>query len=134
MPLDLDALPDRTTSLLREGTFAALTTIRPNGRPHTAVVGYVFDAETHECWLLLRGSGVKHANLTAAGGEQSVTLCQSGEGGRWITFEGTLALRPGPDALAETLRRYRSRYGAQIGDDPTRVAAILTVTKAYGTG
>ena len=134
MPLELDPLPARTTVLLTERAFAALTTIRPDGRPHTAVVGFVYDADAHECWLILRGSGVKHANLTAAGGEQSVTLCQSGEGGRWITFEGKLRLVPGREALAETLRRYRTRYGDQIADDPSRVAAVLSVTKAYGTG
>lgn len=134
MPLDLDALPDRTATLLTERAFAALTTIRPGGRPHTALVGYTFDPDTHECWLILRGSGVKFANLAAAGGSQPVTLCQVGDGGRWITFEGDLRLVPGPEALAETLRRYRSRYGDQIADDPARVCAVLAVTNAYGTG
>ena len=134
MPLDLDALPQRTTALLADRAFAALTTVRPDGRPHTAVVGYTYDAETHECWLIVRGSGVKFANLIASGGSQPVTLCQVGDGGRWITFEGALRLVLGPDALAETLGRYQSRYGDQIGDDPTRVCAVLNVTMAYGTG
>jgi F420H(2)-dependent biliverdin reductase len=134
MPLDLDALPERTTALLADRAFAALTTIRPDGRPHTAVVGYSYDPATHECWLILRGSGVKYGNLTATGGAQPVTLCQLGDGGRWITFAGMLRLVPGPEALAATLRRYRDRYGEQIGDDPTRVCAVLTVTNAYGTG
>ena len=134
MALDLDALPDRTVALLDEPAFAGLTTVRPDGRPHTAVVGYSWDAATRECWLILRGSGVKHANLFAARGQQSVTLCQHGTGGRWIAFEGVLRLMPGPDALAETLRRYRLRYGAQISDDPTRVCAVLAVQRAIGTG
>ena len=84
--------------------------------------------------MILRGYGVKYSNLVAAGGAQRVTLCQFGDGGRWITFEGVLRLVEGPEALAETLRRYRARYGAQIGEDPTRVCAILTVDRAYGTG
>ncbi len=133
MALDLAALPDRTVALLTEPSFAGLTTVRPDGRPHTAAVGFSWDPETRECWLVLRGSGVEHANLVVAGGEQSVTLCQHG-GGRWISFEGVLRLVAGPEALAETLRRYRSRYGAPIGDDPTRVCAVLTMHRATGTG
>ena len=133
MPLDLDALPERTVSLLAERSFATLTTVRPDGRPHTAVVGFSWDAAAKECWLILRGSGVKFRNVEAAGGSQPVTLCQT-DAGRWITLEGTLTLRHGPEALAETLHRYRSRYGEQIGDDPTRICAVLTVERAYGTG
>ena len=134
MALDLAALPDRTVALLAEPAFAGLTTLRPDGRPHTAAVGYSWDPSTHECWLIVRGSGVKYTNLIAAGGQQSVTLCQHGTGGRWLSFEGELRLVPGPEALAETLRRYRLRYGAQIGDDPTRVCAVLAVHRAIGTG
>ena len=133
MALDLAAFPDRTVAMLREPAFAGLTTVRPDGRPHTAAVGYSWEPPALECWLILRGSGVKYTNLNAAGGQQSVTLCQHGDGGRWISFEGILRLVPGPDALAETLRRYRVRYGAHIGDDPTRVCAILAVHRATGT-
>lgn len=133
MALDLDALPDRTPALLSDDSFAALTTIRPDGRPHTALVGYSWDPISKECWMILRGSGVKYGNLVAAGSSQRVTLCQSGAG-RWVTFEGVLRLVEGPDALAETLKRYRDRYGSHIGDDPTRICAILTVDRAYGTG
>jgi F420H(2)-dependent biliverdin reductase len=134
MPLDLDKLPDRTMAFLTERAFAALTTIRPDSRPHTALVGYTYDLDTRECWLILRGSGVKYRNLVAAGGEQSVTLCQNNVDGRWITFEGILRIEAGPDALAEALRRYRERYGGQIGDDPNRICAVLAVARAYGTG
>jgi F420H(2)-dependent biliverdin reductase len=138
MPLDIHHLPERTAALLQEPAFAGLTTVRPDGRPHTALVGFSFDADSATCWLILRGSGVKYRNIVAAGGASGgaapVTLSQHGIGGRWITFEGTLRLVPGPDALAETLRRYRARYGNQIGDDPTRVCAILDISTVYGTG
>lgn len=134
MAWDLDSFPERTVEMLHEPAFAALTTIRPNGRPHTAVVGFSWDATTRQCWFVLRGSGVKFTSLRAAGDAQWVTLCQTGAGGRWLTFDGTMRLVPGPDALAESLRRYRDRYGAHIGDDPTRVCAVLDVDRAYGTG
>jgi F420H(2)-dependent biliverdin reductase len=134
MALDLDDLSDRTKDLLGDQSFAGLTTVRPDGRPHTALVGYSFDPATKSCWLILRGSGVKFANVIAAGGSAPATLCQHGTGGRWLTFEGTLRLVPGPEALAETLSRYRARYGSQIGEDPTRICAILDVSAAYGTG
>ncbi len=134
MAWDLDSFPERTIEMLHEPTFAALTTIRPDGRPHTALVGFSWDAATRQCWFVLRGSGVKFANLTSAPNRHRVTLCQTGAGGRWLTFEGTMRLIPDADALGESLRRYRERYGAHIGDDPTRVCAVLDVERAYGTG
>lgn len=134
MALDLDALPDRTLTLLTERGFATLATQRPTGAPHAAVVGYAYDVGTHTAWLVLRGSGVKHANLVTSGGEQRVTLTEVAPGGRWITFEGVLTLVPGTDALAASLQRYRGRYGGHVGDDPTRVCGRLDVRRAYGTG
>jgi F420H(2)-dependent biliverdin reductase len=131
---DLDSFPERTVEMLHESAFAALTTTRPDGRPHTAVVGFSWDAATRQCWFVLRGSGVKFTNLTASGGAQPVTLCQTGAGGRWLTLEGIMRLVRGAGPLAESLTRYRERYGAQIGDDPTRICAVLDVDRAYGTG
>ena len=134
MSFDQDNLPERTLALLNDRAFAVLATARPDGRLHAALVGFTYRADEREAWLVLRGSGVKFRNITARGASIPATLTQVGDGGRWITLEGSLALLSGHDALSEAMRRYRIRYGEDIASDETRRAGLLQVKRMYGTG
>jgi F420H(2)-dependent biliverdin reductase len=142
---DRTSPPPHVAAFLHDRHFASLTTVRPDGTLHCALVGFAYDPSTSIAWLILRGSGQKLANLRASAQataneavvgavsrvQSEVVLCQS-LGGQWLSLEGSLRLSDDPNDRVEALTRYRQRYGEGVGDDPTRIIAMLTVRKIYG--
>ncbi len=128
---DRHNLDSNVFSFLAARHFASLTTIRPDGGLHAALVGFVYDQKTARATLILRGRGVKFANLQVAGDDAEVVLCQVA-GGSWVTLEGTITLDNSDEARSAALEKYRLRYGETVGDDPTRYAAMIAVRRMYG--
>ncbi|HEX4250352.1 MAG TPA: TIGR03618 family F420-dependent PPOX class oxidoreductase [Pseudonocardia sp.] len=109
----------------------ALTTVRPDGRPHTVAVGATLDPAAGVVRVIAHGASVKVANVRAAGTAGGpVSVCQV-DGGRWSTVEGTARVRDEPERVAEAERRYALRY-REPRPNPERVAIEITVRTVVG--
>jgi len=129
MALDLDLLDDEVLAFLAESHLAALTTLRPDGTPHVAPVGFTYDAD-HELARIITFPAARRVHNIGDGAQ--VALCQV-DGGRWLTLEGHAKVTDDPDRVAEAVRRYAQRY-RQPGDRPDRLAIEITVTRMMGRG
>ena len=109
----------------------ALTTVRPDGRPHTVAVGATLDPEAGLVRVITFRSSVKVANVRAAGAAGAPVTVSQVDGGRWSTVEGTAHVREEPDRVAEAVRRYALRY-REPQPNPERVAIEITVRSVLG--
>jgi len=109
----------------------SLTTVRPDGRPHTVAVGATLDPEAGVVRVITFRSSVKVANVRAAGpGGAPVSVSQV-DGGRWSTVEGVARVHEEPDRVAEAERWYAQRY-REPQPNPERVAIEITVRSVLG--
>jgi PPOX class probable F420-dependent enzyme len=130
MAFDLAALPDELLAFTTERHLATLTTVRPDGSPHVAPVGFTWDPEAGLVRIITFAPARKVRNLRAAGPGARAAVCQV-DGGRWLTFEGPAAVTDDPGRVAEAVRRYTTRYRAP-GERPDRVAIEITVDRITG--
>jgi len=127
MALDPAALPPAALVFVGERHLATLTTLRPDGSPHTTAVGFTWDPGSGLVRIITWASSRKARNL-ARGGRASV--CQV-DGGRWLTFEGPAQVTDDPARVAEAVRRYAHRY-RQPGERHDRVAIEIAVDRVLG--
>ena len=127
MALDPAALPPEALVFVGERHLATLTTLRPDGSPHSTAVGFTWDPGTGLVRIISWASSRKARNV-ARGGRASV--CQV-DGGRWLTFEGPAQVTSDPARVAEAVRRYAQRY-RQPGERPDRVAIEIAVDRVLG--
>jgi len=125
--LEPAALPPDYLAFLRERHLGTLTTLRPDGSPHVVPVGFVYDEADRVVRVITDAASRKARNL-AAGGRAAV--CQV-DGGRWATLEGPAAVRADPEAVAQGVAAYRSRY-REPRANPTRVVIEISVDMALG--
>jgi PPOX class probable F420-dependent enzyme len=109
----------------------ALTTVRPDGRPHTVAVGATLDPEAGVVRVITYRTSVKVANVRAAGPEGAPVTVSQVEGGRWSTVEGIARVREEPERVAEAVRRYALRY-REPRPNPERVAIEISVRSVLG--
>jgi PPOX class probable F420-dependent enzyme len=109
----------------------ALTTVRPDGRPHTVAVGATLDPEAGVVRVITYRTSVKVANVRAAGPEGAPVTVSQVEGGRWSTVEGFARVREEPERVAEAVRRYALRY-REPRPNPERVAIEISVRSVLG--
>ena len=127
MALDPAALPPEALVFVGERHLATLTTLRPDGSPHTTAVSFTWDPGSGLVRIITWASSRKARNL-ARGGRASV--CQV-DGGRWLTFEGPAQVTDDPARVAEAVRRYAHRY-RQPGERHDRVAIEIAVDRVLG--
>ena len=130
MAFDLAALPDELLGFTTERHLATLTTLRPDGTPHVAPVGFTWDPDTGLVRVITFAPARKVRNLEAAGPGARAVVCQV-DGGRWLTFEGPTAVTDDPDRVAEAVRRYAARYRPP-GERADRVALEMAVDRITG--
>jgi PPOX class probable F420-dependent enzyme len=133
VPFDLAALPPGLEAFTTERHLATLTTLRPDGSPHVAPVGFTWDAGAGLVRIITFAPSRKVRNLRAgaAGGTASrVAVCQV-DGARWLTFEGPATVTDDADRVAEAVRRYAARY-RQPGERADRVAIEVAVDRING--
>ncbi|MEN9506475.1 MAG: hypothetical protein RI958_2401 [Actinomycetota bacterium] len=104
--LDPAHLGAAAREFVTERHLATLTTVRPDGSPHVVPVGFTFDADRGEVRVITFLGSYKARNA-AAGGRAAV--CQV-DGGRWITFEGTISVDASTETVAEAVAAYAARY------------------------
>jgi F420H(2)-dependent biliverdin reductase len=129
MALDPAALPPDAAAFAAERHLATLTTLRPDGTPHVAPVGFTWDGDTGLVRIITFASSRKVRNLVAAAGSRAA-VCQV-DGGRWLTFEGPATVTDDPDRVAEAVRRYAERY-RRPGARADRVAIEIAADRVLG--
>ncbi|GGB96949.1 pyridoxamine 5'-phosphate oxidase family protein [Cellulomonas carbonis] len=117
-----------------ERHLATLTTLRPDGTPHVVPVGFTWDPDQGVLRITTRVTSAKVRNIEhheAVGGTARAAVCQV-EGGRWLTFEGSITVSRERDEVLEAMRRYARRY-RELKEDPRRVVLRLTVDRVMGS-
>ncbi|WP_372595232.1 pyridoxamine 5'-phosphate oxidase family protein [Actinotalea sp.] len=124
-------LSPEQTVFVTERHLATLTTLREDGSPHVVPVGFTWDAELGIARITTRESSVKVRNAAAGHGGSRAAICQV-DGGRWLTFEGTVSISRDPEEIAEAMRRYARRY-RELTPDPRRIVLRLAVDRVMGS-
>jgi PPOX class probable F420-dependent enzyme len=121
-----DPGPD-VLAFLTERHLATLTTLRPDGSPHVVPVGVTSDPSTRTARVITSGTSAKARHLRDGG---RVAVCQL-DGRRWLTLEGTAAVREDAAAVADAVERYAVRY-RQPRENPVRVVIEISVDRILG--
>lgn len=127
MALDPQALPEAVLGFLAERHLASLTTLRADGTPHVAPVGFAFAAEERLVRVITNAGSQKAANARRGG---RAVVCQV-DGGRWLSLEGPVTVTADPDRVATAVAAYAGRY-RQPGANSDRVALEITVDRVLG--
>jgi PPOX class probable F420-dependent enzyme len=128
VPHDLSALPPGLRDFLTERHLATLTTLRADGSPHVVPVGVTYDADTRTARVITSGTSAKARHVRH--GQVRVAVCQL-DGRRWLTLEGTAAVRDDAASVAEAEARYAVRY-RQPRENPARVVIEISVDRILG--
>ena len=131
MAFDLAALPPELEAFTTERHLATLTTLRPDGTPHVAPVGFTWDADAGLVRVITFAPSRKARNLQRARPARGRAVVCQVDGGRWLTFEGPATVTDDPDRVAEAVRRYAVRY-RQPGERLDRVAIEIAVDRITG--
>ena len=123
-PQDLG--PD-SLAFLAERHLATLATLRPDGTPHFVPVGFTYDPGTGIARVITSGASAKAGHARGGG---RAALCQV-DGRRWLTLEGTAAVRDDPGSVADAERRYAERYRTPR-ENPARVVLEISVDRVLG--
>jgi PPOX class probable F420-dependent enzyme len=127
MALDPTALPPEVVAFTTERHLATLTTLRPDGSPHVAPVGFSWDPDAGLVRVISFSAARKVRNLRGGG---RAVVCQV-DRGRWLAFEGPATVTDDAGRVAEAVARYAARY-RQPGERPDRVAIEIAVDRVLG--
>lgn len=122
--MDAPMLSAAASAFVTERHLATLTTIRRDGSPHVVPVGFTLDPGRGVVRVITFAGSAKAAHARAGG---RAAVCQV-DGGRWITFEGSVHLRDDAGTVAEAVAAYAVRYRPpKVRTD--RVVLELTVDR-----
>lgn len=112
-----------------ERHLATLTTLRADGSPHVAPVGFTLDPETGLARVIADGGSVKARNARRGG---RAVLCQV-DRVRWVSLEGRVHVRDSTDDVRDAEDRYERRYRVPRVN-PTRVVLVLEIDRVISRG
>ncbi len=127
MAFDLAELDDDVLTFLRERHLATLTTLRADGSPHVAPVGFGYDPVERMVRIICQPTSQKVVNARLGG---RAAVCQV-DGGRWLTLEGDVRLVTDDAGVAAAVAAYTERYQAPR-ERPERVALEIRVDRIMG--
>lgn len=133
MAFDLENLPESFAEFVTTRHLATLSTLRADGTPHVAPVGFSYDPLTHVARVIASAGTQKVVNIERLGPSglgASVVICQV-DGGRWISLEGKAIVTNDPERVADACSRYEARYQAPR-PNPKRVAIEIHVQRILG--
>ncbi|MET9487139.1 PPOX class F420-dependent oxidoreductase [Nocardia sp. NPDC006630] len=117
-------LSPAATEFVTERHLATLATLRADGTPHVAAVGFTWDPEAGIARIICDGGSIKVRNVRRGG----YAAVSSVDGRRWITLEGPATVLDDPESVADAVERYAGRY-RQPRVNPTRVVIAITVQR-----
>jgi len=118
-------------AFVAERHLAVLTLVRSNGRPHSTPVGFTWDAD-HGRARIITWSGSVKVSLLAAGPLEG-SICQV-DGRRWLTIEGPCTVTSDPDACADAVQHYATRYRPPKERGTERRVILLEATRILAGG
>jgi PPOX class probable F420-dependent enzyme len=121
-------LPPAALEFLTERHLATLSTVRPDGSPHVAAVGFTWDPEAGLARVITDGGSRKAAHVRAG----SRAVVAQVDGPRWAALEGPAVVSDDPARVAEAVRRYSQRYRVPR-ENPTRVVIEIAVDRVLGS-
>jgi PPOX class probable F420-dependent enzyme len=124
---DLAALDGRLLDFLHEHHLGTLATLRADGSPHVAPVGFSYDGDAGLVRIITFERAQKVRNVDG-GGRAAVSQV---DGRRWVTLEGEARVVRDPTAVAGAVAAYSARYRTP-GERPDRVAIEIVVDRAMG--
>jgi PPOX class probable F420-dependent enzyme len=122
----IDLTPDEL-DFLAERHLATLTTLRPDGAPHVVAIAFTFDPADGIARIITSDGSQKVHNVAHV---PRGALCQV-DGARWLTLEGTAAVRRDPARVALAVALYETRY-RPLTENPKRVAIEIAVDRILG--
>src|SRR3954471_11054923 len=105
MTIPAELTPD-AHAFLAERHLGTLSTTRRDGTLHVCAVGFTWDADAALVRVITNDGSQKVRNVEATG--QAVVA--QVDGGRWLSLEGGAVVQRTPDAVAEGVARYTTRY------------------------
>ena len=128
MPRTAADLGPDALSFLVERHLATLATLRADGTPHVAAIGFTYDPQTRLARVITSDGNQKVRNAER-GGYAALTQI---DGARWLTLEGPAQVRREPDQVADAEARYATRYRVPR-ENPKRVVIEVSVTRVLGS-
>ncbi|WP_067640249.1 pyridoxamine 5'-phosphate oxidase family protein [Actinomadura latina] len=125
----LDLHDDRLIAFFRERHICTLTTVRPDGTPHTVPVGATLDAGTVR--VITSSTSAKARHIAHAGDAGLPVAVTQVDGRRWATVEGRAVIKADAASISDAERRYTTRYQPPR-PNPNRVVIEITATRALG--
>ena len=114
------------TEFLTERHLAILTLVRPDGRPHSTPIGFMWDEES-EVVKIITWSGSLKTRLLEKG--NLVGPIAQVDGGRWVTFEGSCSVSADPEVCKDAVERYARRYSPPKDRGADRRVITMTVSR-----
>ena len=114
------------TEFLTERHLAILTLVRPDGRPHSTPIGFMWDEEA-EVVKIITWSGSLKTRLLEKG--KLVGSIAQVDGGRWVTFEGSCSVSADPEVCKDAVERYARRYSPPKDRGADRRVITMTVSR-----
>ena len=114
------------TEFLTERHLAILTLVRPDGRPHSTPIGFMWDEEA-EVVKIITWSGSLKTRLLEKG--NLVGSIAQVDGGRWVTFEGSCSVSADPEVCKDAVERYARRYCPPKDRGADRRVITMTVSR-----
>ena len=122
--------PNQTTEVMNdfmdERHLGILTLVRPDGRPHSTPVGFMWNDE-EKIARIITWSGSLKARLLEK--ENLIGTISQVDGGRWVTFEGTCSVTNDPEICADAVSRYAVRYSLPKDRGSDRRTISMVVSK-----
>ena len=129
MAFNLEKLPEELLAALKTPLYAMLTTLHPDGSPHTVCVCMTYDVNHRTARIIALHNSVKVANLRA---NKSTSLSMQDEEGRWATFSGDGCIRENRASVEEAVRQHRLRYSRKTSFSPDFVSIEIQVKRIIG--
>ncbi|MGC4932294.1 PPOX class F420-dependent oxidoreductase [Gordonia sp. DT30] len=128
MPRTAVDLGSAALTFLAERHLASIATLRADGTPHVAAVGFTYDLENSIARVITSDGNQKVRNVER-GGYASLTHV---DGPRWLTVEGPARVRREPERVADAENRYAARY-RRPKPNPRRVVIEVEVSRVMGS-
>ncbi|POM23772.1 Pyridoxamine 5'-phosphate oxidase [Actinomadura rubteroloni] len=120
-------LTRRAETFVSDAQVGVLTTLRPDGTPHSVPVCFTFDPGAGLVRVLTRAASRKARNVIESPGGRA-TICQVA-GPKFLSMEGTAEVSGERARVEEGARWYAKRYAYAPPSPPDRVVIEIAVDR-----